>query len=375
MPLARAPETKLSVEQAFAWAYERQKTGALDEARPVYEHILGTLPHHGRSLTMLASIAYQTGHDVQADAYLDRAIGLHRADVDRNPANSGAQAQLVNLLLARGRDTEAEHFAEHLSLELVPVRATPEAFQRRRAAAQDRGLPPILINTIPKSASESIWNKLAEGLGLAQAHISIGLFPDCTIIPSRIGMLSRGGLITKEHLPANRYNLKMLSGHGIDRLVFHVRDPRQATLSWAHFVRDDVSSRLLGPLWRKIVPPAHVVCGDMSEVIDWCLDSYLPLLIDFLARWREVQADPGQPLSVQFMSFETFRIDPDHYFDEVLDFYGIARDDFAAEAEAEVVHLRKGQLDEWRGVFTEAQRHRAWELIPQDIAEAFGWQP
>ncbi len=40
-----------------------------------------------------------------------------------------------------------------------------------------------------------------------------------------------------------------------------------------------------------------------------------------------------------------------------------------------MVHLRKGQTEEWRGVFTEAQRARAWELIPDDMAKAFGWRP
>ena len=75
------------------------------------------------------------------------------------------------------------------------------------------------------------------------------------------------------------------------------------------------------------------------------------------------------------MSFELFRTDPDRYFSEVLDFYGVPQARFAAGAEAEVVHLRKGQTDEWLGVFTEAQRRHAWELIPGDMAEAFGWQP
>ncbi len=60
--------------------------------------------------------------------------------------------------------------------------------------------------------------------------------------------------------------------------------------------------------------------------------------------------------------------------DEVLTFYGIAAEGFRRDAEAEVVHLRKGAVDEWRGVFSEAQAARAWRQIPSRMAERFAWR-
>lgn len=373
--MPQTQQRKLPVEQAFATAMEWQKEGRLVEARQVYEQIVSRFPDHAQSLTMLASISHQQGQDFQAVVHLDKAIGLYQAAFGRNPADLGARAQLVNLLLARGRVAEAEALMPGLQMPLNPIRTTPEAFERRRAAARGRNLPPILITTFPKSASESIWNKLAEGLDSAQAHVSIGLFPDCTIVPSRAGLLAQGGLIAKEHLSASRFNLKVLADHGLDRVIVHHRDPRQATLSWAHFARDDINKRLLAPLWRKIVPPAQVLSQDLGAQIDWCIENYLPLLIRFLADWRAADADPERPISALFMSFELFRVEPARYFDRVLEFYDVPRERFAADADAEVVHLRKGEIDEWRGVFTEAQRERAWELIPDAMAEAFGWRP
>ncbi|MFQ5773834.1 MAG: tetratricopeptide repeat protein [Kiloniellaceae bacterium] len=364
----------VSVPQAFALARRKHIDGALDEAREIYERIVRAAPDHAESLALLASIAFREGRDRDARQYLERAIDLARAAVQRQAADSAARAALVNLLLAHGRVGEAEAAIEALEIPLNPIRINPQEFGARRQAALERGLPTIVISTLPKSASESIWNKLAEGLGLAQCYLSLGLFPDCCLVPSRVAEAAKGGVVVKEHISANEHNLATLARSGIERLIVHHRDPRQATLSWAHFAREDINLRLMAPLWRKIVPPAGVLARDLGAQLDWCIENYLPRLIEFLQDWRDVADDPGRPVSVLFLSFESFRTRPEAYFTQALDFYGIPRDRFAADAEAEVVHLRKGQLDEWRSVFTEAQRRRAWELIPKDMAEAFGWE-
>ena len=365
----------VSVSHAFELARLRHLAGEIDEARAIYRRILDTAPDNAEAMVMLASIAYREGDDDAGKALLEQAINLTRAAHQRNPGRTATIASLTNLLLARGRIDEAEALIRDLDIPLKPVRASDEEFAARRESGIAQGLPTILISTMPKSASESIWNKLAEGLGLAQCYISLGLFPDCCLVPSRVAVARQGGITTKEHIGTTPHNLATLTEAGIDRLVVHHRDPRQAALSWVHFAHDDISQRLMAPLWRKIVPPAQVLHMDLGARIDWCLEAYMPLLIDYLRRWREVDADSNVPLSVLFMSFEMFRADPDRYFKEVLDFYGIPQARFAAEAEAEVVHLRKGQADEWLGIFTEAQRRRAWQLIPGDMAEAFGWQP
>ncbi len=58
----------------------------------------------------------------------------------------------------------------------------------------------------------------------------------------------------------------------------------------------------------------------------------------------------------------------------MLEFYGLDAAGFAAGAEAETVHLRKGMVEEWREVFTPAQQRRAWKRIPRELAETFGWR-
>ncbi|MCH7794540.1 MAG: hypothetical protein IH900_05295 [Proteobacteria bacterium] len=365
----------LSVRDAFDRARARHLAGALDQARDIYRRILDVMPDHSDAVIMMASIAFRQGDERSGQTYLDRAIDVTRATIQRMPADLGTRAALVNLLLARDRIAEAEALMPDLDIPLNPIRATVEEFAARRAAGIGKNLPAMAISTVPKSASESIWNQLAEGLGLAQCYLSLGLFPDCCLVPARVAEAARGGIIAKDHIAPTAHNLRALGQAGIDRVIVHHRDPRQAALSWVHFARDDINQRLMAPLWRKIVPPAGVLSRDLGAQIDWCIENYLPLLIGFLADWRAVDADPDRPVSVLFLSFELFRAEPARYFERALEFYRVPPERFAAEAEAEVVHLRKGQTDEWRGVFTEAQRERAWELIPDTMAEAFGWRP
>ncbi len=375
--MAESYKTKqtLSVRQAYELARTRHLAGALDQAEEVYRRILDAMPDNAETVAMMASIAFRKGEDRAGQDYLDQAIGLSRAAIQRMPQDLAMRASLVNLLLARGRISEAEALMAGLDIPLNPMRSTDEEFFARRAAGIGDNLPLMVISTLPKSASESIWNQLAEGLGLAQCYLSLGLFPDCCLVPARVAEAAEGGLVTKEHIAPTAHNLATLAQSGIGRVIVHHRDPRQATLSWVHFARDDINRRLMAPLWRKIVPPAQVLEGDLSGQIDWCIENYLPLLVRFLEGWRAADADPERPISVLFMSFERFHAEPAGYFERVLEFYDVPPERFAAEAQADVVHLRKGEIDEWRGVFTEAQRRRAWDSIPGDLAEAFGWQP
>ncbi len=375
MSSAKPIRKSLNIAEAMDLARRRHQAGALADAKELYRLIMESQPNNTEAMTLMASLLYREGADQDAAALLDRAIELYANTVRMQGNSAGIVAPLVNLLLARDRGFEAEARSQSLDFPVLPVRATQEAFESRRQAAIAAGRQAMLITTVPKSASESIWNRLAEGLSLGQCHLSLGLFPDCCLLPSRVRFAARGGLIVKEHIAATAHNRKTLVEYGLDRLVVHLRDPRQALLSWVHFVRDDVSQRLLAPLWRKIVPPSEIFSRSLEAQLDWGIDHYLPHLIDFVRDWAAADADPESGLRVHFASFEQFRLDPESYIDGVLAFYDIDKAAFRQDSEAEVVHLRKGLIDEWREVFTPAQKERAWSLIPDEMAERHGWTP
>lgn len=365
----------ISPDNFYIKARQTQGTGDLKTAREMYEALLKHIPSHADAMTMLASIEYQEGNDVQAEAYVDRAIDLYLSVVNRDPSQAVARAGAINLMLSRDRVREAVQASEALNVQINPIRSDPITFDARRQDARKKGLPTMIFNTIPKSASESIWNQVADGLGMAQCHLSIGVFPNVVMLPGRLRIAADGGIIDKEHIAATDFNIARLKAAGIDRVGFQMRDPRQATLSWAHFVKDDVSMRLLGPIWRQIVPSADVLKGPFEGLVDWCIAHYLPRLVDFMMGWWTLAGDESAPIKVGVFSFEKFRTEPEAYFDEFLGFYGIDKALFDADraAKADVVHLRVGGTSEWRDILTPAQRDRAWKALPKELTDAYGW--
>ena len=371
--MVQGTQPGLTPEQALHMAYRHHQAGEIAAAKRLYEKLLAGMPHHAPALSMLASIAYLEGDDIQAEAYLDTALGSYRQAVAYKPEDFGLRAGLVNLLLASDRVEEAESHLPDLYLPLNPLRVDRDTFAQRRAAGQAAGLPPVVFNTIPKSASESIWNRLAEGLGMGQCHLSIGLFPNCLAVPYRVNEVAGGGISSKEHLAPCPFNVATLRAAGIERLLVHLRDPRQTTLSWAHFVRDDISKTMLGPLWRQSCPPAPVLNAGFDAILDWCIDHYLPRVVDFMTGWTALAEDRDAGLAVDFQTFEAFRADPDAYFGRVLDVYGLDRNTHAVAREAEDVHLRKGAVDEWREVFTPAQKKKAAAALGAPLRDRFDW--
>jgi len=342
----------ISVDQALQMAMAEQRAGNLLAAQRLYEQITAKLPHQAQALTMLGSIAYQRGDDALGEAYVEQAIRSMEAALAAMPSDAPEQASLANLLLARNRPADAIKRLAMIKLPLNPLRSSPDEFHAKRRHAVAAGRPSILMTAMPKSASESLSNILAEGLGLAQSHVSIGLFPHCCLVPSRVQDLATGGVIAKEHIRPERHNLDMLAGAGIDKVLVHLRDPRQALLSWAHFVRDDVSQRMLAPIWRKILPPARILERDFAYVIDWCIECYLPLLIDFAQGWHKIEQSHHSACQVRCLSFEMFVADRHQYLAAALGFYGV---DLGSMQES-----RGGLLAEQKAVQTNPTTTMAW---------------
>jgi hypothetical protein len=93
----------------------------------------------------------------------------------------------------------------------------------------------ILINTMPKSGSIYLTRTIATSLGIEYSLVSLvsGLFPSYCMMPAAFKRFRRGNVVRQEHFDASPFNLEICARY-VDRMVLHLRDPRQSTLSWTH---------------------------------------------------------------------------------------------------------------------------------------------
>lgn len=243
-------------------------------------------------------------------------------------------------------------------------------------------LPSICLNTMPKSASIFIQDVLHHALGLERIRISGGYFPDDLVVPAWLDVLAQGHRITQEHLPARALNLRLLGRH-MDRLVLHVRDPRQATLSWTHHVATLARNRREAEL-AMIDPvlPQDYFDRDLSGQLDWQIDTHLPALVSWTEGWLDVIDADRPPLAILLTRFEDFRADQKGFFTRLLAFHGLEGElmrrveavlDRSQNLRDGQAHFREGRTSEWREVFTAAQRDRAAAHLGQRLPRRLGY--
>lgn len=242
-----------------------------------------------------------------------------------------------------------------------------------------RGIPGIVLSTLPKSGSVYIWQILSDALNIRQYSINIGHFPDSLIAPESTREVARGGIITVSHFPASWRNLLTLQRCGIDRIIVHVRDPRQAMLSWVHHVIERQNRQHPELVARDILPPDSYFSLPLTDVITWHIENFLPMQIRWIEGWLDASEDPACNLKVQFTKYEDLNLNPDSFFDSILQFYDIDKSLFAipnyGRPHLGDLHFREGRIDEWRDVFTSEQSEKVTNMISARLYSKFGWRP
>jgi hypothetical protein len=251
-----------------------------------------------------------------------------------------------------------------------------EQAERRLVGARERGLPGLLFNTMPKSASMFIGHSLSRSLDapLVPIAITTATLRD-HVVPRWAEALARGGAVCQEHLPADEHNLAALGRAGIAKVVVHVRDPRQATLSNLHHIANNFDEMVT---IMRSPPPPDYRAWSISKRADWLLESYFPELVHWVEGWIAAQRDPGNGIEVLFTTYEDFHDDQSAVLRQIVDFHGIAPPELAAEGGVEkdrTTHFRRGRKDEWRETFSPAQQTAMWERMPRGLSERFGWRP
>jgi hypothetical protein len=232
----------------------------------------------------------------------------------------------------------------------------------------------ILLNTMPKSGSIYVLKSLAKILGLRTMYIGsqYGLIDQIDVKDALT--FSRGGFVSQNHLAPSAENLQILQ-HFKLKMVLHLRDPRQALLSWIHYLHyitggNDKSEQLL--YFTPRTPPGYFEFS-LSRQIDWQIANYMPQLVAWATRWVEI-ADRGT-IPILITHQNDLRLEEKTFFDAILAFYQIDLDYVLPNLARTMdeTHFRKADPMEWRRTFTPDQAMPATSLISDSMSKRFGW--
>jgi hypothetical protein len=257
----------------------------------------------------------------------------------------------------------------------------PEDPQVRDAlrAARQEATPAILMASLPRSGSVYLFHSLAHGLRKAGYGGAVGgVFPNHTVCQDGLARVIRLGLAAHTHLAPSRANLIEISvRHKLERMLVQVRDPRQAMISWYHFMPSVVTKLDHTQALHYRVPEEYWTWPTERQ-LDWQIDHWLVWVIDWIRGWVEAENEPWFTTKLHFARHEDLVADPKRFFDDILAFYGIDRELFDYPSQPTFAgdrNFRLGTTDEWRRLLTPEQIERASAKIPQTLYERFGWPP
>lgn len=233
----------------------------------------------------------------------------------------------------------------------------------------------ILLNTMPKSGSVYMQKSLAKILGCATLDVGNRYALIDQIGLRDVRTLIGGGYVAQGHLAPSRENLQIVQHYKL-KMVLHLRDPRQALLSWVHHIDwvsggDGASEPLLYCMPR---PPAPYFAGSLADKIDWQIENYLPQLIAWLTQWVSVADAATIPIFITHQ--DELRTDERALFNAILAFYQLGLDYALPNLPRtlEDTHFRRADPTEWQRTFTPEQAARTTALIPMALRQRFGWE-
>jgi Sulfotransferase domain len=252
--------------------------------------------------------------------------------------------------------------------------AESDGVRRRQEAARCRQIPPVMFVAMMKSASEFIRENIMRVLDIPEIGLSMGTIPRDRVIPSAVRQLVKGGAIARAHISAD--NLSALMANGVQRLILHVRDPRQVIVSWVHYMAgiSDAEFRWSASTYDPPVPVEFRDRG-FGQQLDWAVRNYMPGQLQWLEDWMVV-VNSGPPIPILVSKFEDFAQDQRSFFGRISDFMEVSEirvPSLPWQSAAAMRNFRMGRFDEWREVLTPSQI-AVWEARVEPLARYFGWR-
>ena len=182
--------------------------------------------------------------------------------------------------------------AGHPDMHLL-VDYDPELIRRcvdLRASNIALGLSSVVVVTQPKSASIPIANIFCSGFNLPSFAYSLA---NVEVIQSWARDYARGGACYVTHLEPSAQNIDRLKQASIEKVIVHVRDPRQSLLSMIHHLTRYPNNL---PALSRNAFDGRSISDQVSELMDF----YIRRI-----RWIQGWMDAESRLSAMFSTFES----------------------------------------------------------------------
>jgi hypothetical protein len=238
----------------------------------------------------------------------------------------------------------------------IPLFADAVAESIALGHAQDeaigRGIPAVMLASMPRSASVALVLTLAGILNAPKFRISIGPFPNPRFVPEWLRRFLRGGAVLHDHFGPSSHNIELLRGNGVHTLHVLIRDPRAAAASYAKH-------------WTKIDPKG----GGLERF-------YKTHYIPWLRGWLE--ADKSGAIAIRWIRSADVTAGPDSLRAILSSILGADAERFAASiAAASLVHANfvTGDPEAWRAGASRELQREMWDLLPGEIIERLELRP
>lgn len=228
---------------------------------------------------------------------------------------------------------------------------------QQQLGAAARGMPSILIASMPRSASASLTQSISATLGVPVLRLSAGDFPDYVLVPRWLDILSLGGAVTHDHFGASPFNLKVLANAGWRDVFVLARDPRASS----------ASSFNLGETMQG-------QSGNTAEqsIIETALSCFIP----WLNEWAEAEV-PG--LRVHWLRSKDVTSNMDSVIQRMMQTLLPGGPALASFLDAPVQEIKAnfvvGDDDAWRQHVGPADRQRLWDTISAKAKERMNLTP
>ena len=254
-----------------------------------------------------------------------------------------------------------------------------------QASRENGNVGLLFIASMPRSGTGFTLRSLSEGLSIPDGRnlstnsldVTSCWFPNYIISPPSYATKKQDipNNIVSSHPSASIENLSVLNLI-TDKIVVNVRDPRQALLSWIHYMNYFRHTNNIWGVLEANLPDNYFLLS-LEKQIDYQIDKfYLPVIIDWIKGWLEAEQNTSFYPEILFTQYEELTKNSKSYFDTILNFYKISKNDFIYPNKPQFksnTHIRKGKTDEWLNIFTPSQIDRASKMIPKQLYKKFKW--